>query len=98
MYLKEKFHCIVYHEVYDDERKKRDEKKVNLFLFLNRIFILQFTASRIRPSQQIAAGNSVIRRETSFYDIMSNKILSTVYRTNHPYEQAMLLGKRSSNR
>ncbi|CAF4560769.1 unnamed protein product, partial [Rotaria sp. Silwood1] len=48
--------------------------------------------AHIRPSQQIIAGNTLIRRETSFYDIMSNKILSTVYRTDHPYEQAMLLG------
>ncbi|CAF0875266.1 unnamed protein product [Rotaria sordida] len=49
-------------------------------------------ASHTRPSQQIITGNTAIRRETSFYDIMSNKILSTVYRTDHPYEQAMLLG------
>ncbi|CAF3448203.1 unnamed protein product [Rotaria sp. Silwood1] len=48
--------------------------------------------AHIRPSQQIVTGNTLIRRETSFYDIMSNKILSTVYRTDHPYEQAMLLG------
>jgi hypothetical protein len=39
-------------------------------------------------------GNTHIRREPSFYDVMSDKILSTVYRTDHPYEQAMLLGKR----
>ena len=47
--------------------------------------------------QQIVTGNSLIRRETSFYDIMSDKILSTVYRTDHPYEQAMLLGRRDLN-
>ncbi len=35
----------------------------------------------------------MIRPETTFYDIMSDKILSTVYRSDHPYEQAMLLGK-----
>lgn len=26
---------------------------------------------------------------------MSNKILSTVYRSDHPYEQAMILGKNA---
>jgi hypothetical protein len=31
--------------------------------------------------------------EPSFYDLMSDKISSTVYRTDHPYERAMLLGK-----
>ncbi|CAF2194495.1 unnamed protein product [Rotaria magnacalcarata] len=52
-------------------------------------------AANMRSSQQVITGNSMIRRETSFYDIMSNKILSTVYRTDHPYEQAMLLGKNT---
>lgn len=28
---------------------------------------------------------------------MSDKILSTVYRTDHPYEQAMLLGKKKKD-
>ncbi len=34
-----------------------------------------------------------MRPEPTFYDLMSDKISSTVYRTDHPYERAMLLGK-----
>ncbi|CAF3346644.1 unnamed protein product [Rotaria socialis] len=63
-------------------RRAKEEKKQDL-------------AANMRSSQQVITENSTIRRETSFYDIMSNKILSTVYRTDHPYEQAMLLGKNT---
>lgn len=54
-------------------------------------FLLGSASARL--FQQSFTGHSQIRRETSFYDIMSNKILSTAYRTDHPYERAMLLGK-----
>jgi hypothetical protein len=47
----------------------------------------------IRPFQQIVTGNTFMRPEPTFYDLMSDKISSTVYRTDHPYERAMLLGK-----
>lgn len=46
-----------------------------------------------RAAQQIVLEPSVMRPETKFYDIMSKKILSTVYRSDHPYEQAMIMGK-----
>ncbi|CAF0781907.1 unnamed protein product [Adineta ricciae] len=49
-------------------------------------------SSDIRPTQQIVTGNSFIRPEPTFYDVMSDKISDTVYRTDHPYEQAMILG------
>ncbi|CAF0775110.1 unnamed protein product [Didymodactylos carnosus] len=45
-----------------------------------------------RTAQNMVIENTQIRREQTFYDIMSDKILSTVYRTDHPYEQAMIMG------
>ncbi|UJR26848.1 hypothetical protein I4U23_008160 [Adineta vaga] len=54
--------------------------------------------SNIRPSQQIVTGNSFIRPEPTFYDIMSDKITNTVYQTDHPYEQAMILGNNQHKR
>ena len=51
-----------------------------------------------RAAQQIVIEPSVMRPETKFYDIMSKKILSTVYRSDHPYEQAMIMGKTSGGR
>ena len=50
--------------------------------------------SDIRPTQKIVTGNSFIRPEPTFYDVMSDKISDTVYRTDHPYEQAMILGRQ----
>ncbi|CAF4082736.1 unnamed protein product [Rotaria sp. Silwood2] len=80
-------------------RRAKEEKKEDGKIILQKskfpkksIFSLQLASAHIRPSQQIITENTLIRREPSFYDIMSNKILSTVYRTDHPYEQAMLLG------
>ena len=46
-----------------------------------------------RTNQQISFGNTQIRQDPTFYEVMSDKILSTVYRTDHPYERAMLMGK-----
>ncbi|CAF4348375.1 unnamed protein product, partial [Adineta steineri] len=49
-------------------------------------------SSKVRPAQQIVTGNSFIRQDPTYYDVISDKITDTVYRTDHPYEKAMILG------
>lgn len=58
------------------------------------MFVFDAASASVRPPLQIGTGNSCIRPEPTFYDLMSDKIDKTVYRTDHPYEQAMILGEK----